>query len=132
MKKQPDSDRAQPAASPDGRTANEILRELKETALADSIETKNAITRGDLITRDAFKKIFGDIQGVYSSQVHTLGETLGHTISVYLGAAVHDEAAVREAIMGESYKMMGDIKKTMDLFIRNDVAHYLEKQQEDV
>lgn len=94
------------------------LRDAKEKAIADELEVRNAIQRGDLITRNVYLRTVGNTYSTYSSQVIPLSETLGPIIASILGIKdlAEEIATIREIMADRTWAAMSGIKKNMASF----------------
>jgi len=93
------------------------LRERKECFLADRVEIQAKIISGELILRNLYKSVMGNIYTIYRTTVLTIDESNGHLVSAILG--IPEDHKIREIMSCLAYEMIGDIIKDLEMFLQN-------------
>ena len=93
------------------------LREIKEKVLADRVQYQAQIMRGDLLPRDTFKKMMGNIYATYSNMILSLHISAADTIGIMLHVPDADWNKIRTLMENCEYEMIKSIQEHMEMFI---------------
>ena len=98
-----------------------LLLDARDAALADYTETRNAIIRSELVSREVINHIYGNIFSIIRSQIHTLGETNSTIIASVLGlkSGGKEIIHINNILTNAAYALCSEIKKAMQDYLED-------------